>query len=145
MDKAFREALQQAIDERFECQRCGHCCKGDGQVRFGPEEARGMADHLKLNLKSFLKEYTLKIGPRKWMLKGRFAGEHETGAGHEQWCVFLFREEDGRYGCRVNQFKPEQRMLFPDKWRNTDSFKTCAGLRLLKASLMRERRIAGSD
>ena len=145
MDKVERKELLQAISGHFECQRCGHCCKGDGQVRFGVDEAHRMADHLGLKLKDFLGKYALKIGPGRYMLKDRWAEDHETGLGREQWCVHLFRGDDGRYGCCVNNVKPDQCESFPYKWRNADSFRTCAGLRLMGALLRAGRQSIRSD
>jgi Fe-S-cluster containining protein len=41
-------------------------------------------------------------------------------------CIFLQAD-----GCQIHPVKPEQCATFPMKWRNPDSFETCAGLRAL--------------
>jgi Fe-S-cluster containining protein len=41
-------------------------------------------------------------------------------------CIFLQAD-----GCQIHAVKPEQCASFPMKWRNPDSFETCAGLRAL--------------
>ncbi len=130
--------LQHAIETRFVCHRCGHCCKGDGLVQFGPLEADRMADHLGLSRRQFLKQFALRVEDDQWILRDRFVQDARTGGRREQWCIFLERDADGRYGCRVNPAKPDQCGSFPAQWRNPDSLQTCVGLRRLLADLKAE-------
>lgn len=124
------DVLQDAIEKEFACERCGHCCTGDGAVRIGPAEADRMARHLGLPRRKFLKQYAKQVGPDQWWLLDQ--------DNPEQWCVFLFKDSDGLFGCRVNEAKPDQCRSFPARWRNPGSLRTCAGLRTLVAKL-RER------
>lgn len=121
------EVLQQAIETEFACERCGHCCTGDGAVRIGPVEADRMARALGLSRRKFLKQYAKPVGPDQWWLLDQ--------DNLDQWCIFLTRDADGLFGCRVNDAKPDQCRSFPAKWRNPGSLKTCAGLRTLVSNL----------
>ncbi len=131
--RVFQETLQEAIAREFQCHRCGNCCKGDGVVHFGAEEADRMAELLGMTRKDFLREFARKIGPEEWRLRDQ--------NNAEQWCIFLQRDADGLYGCRVNPAKPDQCRSFPEKWRNPDSLQSCSGLRAL-VGLLRERQTA---
>lgn len=124
------DVLQEAIETGFACERCGNCCKGEGAVRIGPAEADRLARHLHLPRRKFLKQYARQMGAEEWWLIN-----HDNA---ELWCIFLTRDADGLYGCQVNEAKPDQCRSFPAKWRNSDSLRTCAGLRTLVAGL-RER------
>ncbi|MBI3736929.1 YkgJ family cysteine cluster protein [Candidatus Sumerlaeota bacterium] len=129
---AISEAeFQSAIEREFKCNRCGHCCKGDGVVEVGLEEIDRMAAHLGLSRKEFVGKYAVKAGATKWWLIDQ--------KNPERWCIFLTLGPDGLYGCAVNEAKPDQCSSFPAKWRNEDSFRTCAGLRFLMRTL-RERK-----
>lgn len=130
--------LQEAIETRFQCARCGHCCKGDGVVRFGPAEAGRLADKLGLTRHQFLKTYALRLGAKEWVLRDKMVPMPGAPGGVEQWCIFLERDHEGLYLCSVNEAKPRQCHDFPAKWVNNDSLETCAGLRILAAQLRRE-------
>jgi hypothetical protein len=121
------DELQEAIEHEFVCERCGHCCTGEGAVRIGPAEADRMARHLGLPRRKFLKQYARQVAPEQWWLLDQ--------ANPDLWCIFLVRGEDGLFGCRVNAAKPNQCLSFPAKWRNPGSLKTCAGLRTLVSKL----------
>lgn len=125
------EVVQHAIEQEFECHRCGNCCKGEGVVKIGRVEADRMAKHLGLSRRVFLERYAQRVSPNTWWLIDR--------DNEERWCIFLTRDAEGRYGCMVNAAKPNQCAAFPAKWRNSDSFKTCPGLRALMARLEARR------
>jgi Fe-S-cluster containining protein len=127
------ERLQQAIEHDFQCQRCGNCCKGDGLVHFGAREAQRMADALKITRASFLRRYAINVERGQWVLKDR--GVQISPNVRELWCIFLRRDPDGLYACDINRAKPDQCREFPAKWRNPDSLRSCAGLRLLMRGL----------
>lgn len=132
MPSREQKKLQKAIEERFECLRCGNCCKGDGVVRIGPEELKRMAAKLGITEKAFIKQYTMIYGEQEWWLIDKIVEEHGEQI---KWCIFLEIMDDGLYGCRVNEAKPDQCASFPAKWRNNDSLRSCAGLRALRAEL----------
>ena len=125
------EQIQTAVEQEFECHRCGNCCKGEGAVAVDAARARRMADHLGVEVEDFLKEYTLPVAPGLWWLLDQ--------PNEERWCVFLEQDEEGLYACRVNEVKPEQCRDFPKVWRNEDSFRTCAGLKALMEKLRKRK------
>lgn len=130
--------LQEAIEKDFACARCGHCCKGDGIVRFKASEAEAMAKLLGLARRKFLKTYAIQAGRGEWWMRDKMVRSANPHQPEEKWCVFLDIMADGLYGCRLQDAKPRQCAVFPAKWRNEDSVKTCAGLRRLVAGLARE-------
>jgi hypothetical protein len=131
------DRLQQAIETHFQCQRCGNCCKGDGLVHFGADEAQAMADALGVTRAAFLRRHAVKVEPGRWILKDRIV-KPTPSAPREIWCIFLQQGADGRYGCQINEAKPDQCREFPARWRNPDSLTDCAGLRLLLRQLREE-------
>jgi len=132
------EALQRAIDERFQCARCGFCCKGDGIVRLGRLEVERMALALGQTRHRFLKTYALRIDRVTWILKDRWARPRGVLEGSpEKWCIFLDQAADGAYLCHLEEAKPDQCRRFPAQWINDDSLSTCVGLRTLVTALRR--------
>lgn len=130
-----RETIQTAIENEFECNRCGHCCKGDGLVEVGSAEVARMSEYLGLTRKQFLAQYTRPGRPgHYWLIDQK---------NEEKWCIFLFMDETGKYGCQVNPAKPDQCGTFPAEWRNPDSFRTCSGLRKLVRTLRKS--VAGDS
>ena len=127
------EILQEAIEREFGCNRCGHCCKGEGVVEVGAPELDRMAELLGLTRKEFVKTYAIKASETKWWLIDQ--------KNPERWCIFLTLDSAGLYGCAVNAAKPDQCESFPAKWRNEDSLRTCSGLR----SLMRRLRVRADE
>lgn len=123
--------LQAAIEKDFVCARCGHCCKGDGVVRFGAAEAEAMARLLAMPRRKFLKTYAIQAGRGEWWLRDKMVRTAHAHAPEEKWCVFLEIMADGLHGCRLQDAKPRQCGVFPARWRNGDSLKTCLGLRRL--------------
>lgn len=129
------DVIEQAVAEEFACHRCGACCKGDGVVEFGREEAERMAEHLRIDVGEFVARYAVA------QRRGRYYLIDQQN--EEKWCIFLQIDDKGRYGCKVNAAKPDQCRGFPYGWRNPDSFETCMGLRTLMTSL-RARAAAGA-
>ena len=122
-----KRALTETIRERFVCERCGNCCKGEGVVQVDDEQAQGIADFLGLSKRSFLGKYAKPVLDGAYWLK-----EIDN---EERWCVFLEQDAQGLYGCAINPVKPDQCGSYPQKWRNHDSVETCAGLKTLQSKL----------
>lgn len=130
--------LQEAIEQHFQCARCGHCCKGDGLVRLGLPEVERITHALGISRKEFEKSWGLPFGRGQWVLRDRFVERAWPSGRREQWCIFLELGADGLFGCRLQAAKPDQCRSFPRAWRNADSLETCVGLRALAARLRRE-------
>ncbi len=108
--------------EEFTCRRCGNCCKGDGIVNLLEEDIRAAAKYLQITRDNFLQSYTtVNESGERWLIDKFVAGE--------QWCVFLERDEQCAYRCRIQQAKPEQCTHFPFKWRSKDAVQWCEGLK----------------
>ena len=96
-------------------------------VTLGPAEADRAAEFLGLERAAFLSKYAIEVARDEWVLTEQ--------SNAEQWCVFLERDGEGLYGCAINPAKPDQCRSYPARWRNDDSYRTCAGLKALLAKL----------
>jgi Fe-S-cluster containining protein len=106
---------------RFACQRCGQCCKGNGVVNLKAAETAGMAAALGLPSEEFLSLYTRPSDSNGcWLI--------DRSVDDELWCVFLQRDAEGLYGCRVQAAKPAQCRNFPYTWRTPGAERWCRGL-----------------
>lgn len=82
---------------RFECQRCGNCCRGEpGYVWVSAEEIQAISDHVKLSRGGFGKKYLRKVGKRI-SLRERSNGD----------CIMYSS------GCSIYRVRPKQCRTFP--------------------------------
>ena len=82
---------------RFECQRCGKCCRGEpGYVWVKPDEIARMAEHLKVTAQEFRETYVRRQG------LGLSLKERDNGD-----CI-LWKEK-----CLVYECRPVQCRGFP--------------------------------
>ena len=82
---------------RFECQKCGRCCRGEpGVVWVNRDEIVGMSEHLGISVDEFRHRYLRRVGFRL-SLKERDNGD----------CV-LYRD-----GCAAYPVRPRQCRTFP--------------------------------
>lgn len=110
-----RKFLIKAIKERFECQRCGLCCKAPGYVFLTAKDIGQISRRLKLTQESFLSQYCTKA-----------QGSHVLKAHEDGSCIFL---KD--FGCEIHEVKPKQCRDFPRLWREPDAFDYCEGIKKL--------------
>lgn len=87
---------------KYNCRRCGTCCRWPGVVRLLPDEISGIADYLGLAPVDFIARYTALAPDRQ----GLILTEQDGGA-----CIFL----EGNL-CRINPVKPLQCRDFPARW-----------------------------
>ncbi len=88
---------------RFECRRCGDCCRGEpGYVWVTRDEIRRMASHLGLSPEEFAEMYVRRVGFRR-SLTERPNGDCVLWAGQDR-------------GCLVYPVRPIQCRTFPF-WR----------------------------
>ena len=106
---------------RFECRRCGRCCRGPGgYVWLSPEETAAIADALGMTLSAFGKRYLRNT------LSGPALVDSASGD-----CPLL--GDDGR--CRVYGARPRQCRTWP-WWKQNlraradwdDEAKRCPGM-----------------
>lgn len=82
---------------RFECTRCGACCRRPGFVYLGEREPERIAEHLRLPLEQFERRFLSRHEDGSWMI--------EVGEGG---CPLL----DGDL-CSVDAVKPGQCRAYP--------------------------------
>ncbi len=83
---------------RFECTRCGNCCRGPGYVWVDEEETQALADHFEMDVITFEKVYTRKTG------RNRSLREQANDN-----CIFF----DDQQGCLVYEARPQQCRTWP--------------------------------
>ena len=87
---------------RYECQRCGNCCRWHGEVPVTDAEVKKISDFLEMPLYDFVAEFTdLRINRAGLTLIDKPNGE----------CIFL----DG-ITCTIQPVKPDQCAGFPNRW-----------------------------
>lgn len=88
---------------RYQCQRCGNCCRWPGFVRLERGEEERIAAFLGLTPEQFVNEFC-ELHPNRQALsiKSRPNGE----------CTML----DGRNVCAIQPVKPLQCAGFPNAW-----------------------------
>ena len=86
----------------YQCQRCGNCCRWQGDVRITEEETAKIAHFLGMEVEDFIADYT-RINANR---TGLSIIDQDDGA-----CIFL----DG-IDCRIQEVKPSQCAGFPNKW-----------------------------
>ncbi len=99
---------------KFECARCGRCCRGEpGYVWLRESDITGIADCLGMPRDEVVQEYVRGAGPR-YSLKELKNGD----------CVFW------NGGCKIYSVRPPQCRSFPfwkDKLRTVSTWKELAG------------------
>jgi len=104
---------------KFECQRCGSCCRGEpGVVWMNKKETKNVCVSLGISIDLFTKNYVRLINGRISLL------EHENGD-----CVMYDN------GCKIYETRPRQCKTFPfwsSNLKNKTEWevqkKTCPGI-----------------
>lgn len=90
---------------RFQCQRCGNCCRGEpGYIWVSPGEIKDISLYLGLRVEEFARKYLKKIGRRFSLI--------ELSVGD---CV-MYEARSGQSesgGCRIYPVRPKQCSTFP--------------------------------
>ncbi len=87
---------------RYECVRCGNCCRWPGPVRVTEKEIGGIAAFLGIAESAFTERYTRLVDNRSALS----LTEKPDGS-----CIFL----DGNR-CSIQAVKPKQCRDFPNDW-----------------------------
>jgi len=86
---------------RFECQRCGNCCRGEpGYIWVNVKEADAISRHMQESPSKFAEKYLRKVGHRISLL------ERPNGD-----CILYSN------GCSIYEVRPKQCRTFPF-WRS---------------------------
>jgi Fe-S-cluster containining protein len=99
---------------KFECRRCGNCCRVPGYVHLTQSEIDACAEYLKMGAGEFIEKYTRLTKYRT----GLSLLERQDGS-----CIFL--SEGGE--CLIEPVKPLQCRQFPAIWKYDDMEEVCAG------------------
>jgi uncharacterized protein len=83
----------------FACQRCGHCCQGQGGIVLTLEDMARLADHLGLDLAGFLSKHTESRG-----------GKACLTTGPDGFCEFF---DTAQSGCGVHVARPDVCRAWP--------------------------------
>jgi len=102
--------------ERFQCRRCGRCCRWPGYVRLTHDEVDAIAGFLEMTPEAFAEKYTRLTADRS----GLSLVERADGV-----CVFLTEARPA--ACRIEAVKPRQCRDFPEKWNFPGWEKECPG------------------
>jgi Fe-S-cluster containining protein len=78
-----------ALQESFDCQRCGHCCEGRGGIVLQDSDLQRLALHFNMDESAFCASYVEICN-----------GKRTLRVGEDELCVFY------RQGCTVHEFKP---------------------------------------
>ncbi len=100
--------------KKFQCQRCGECCKQKGYVYLDGGEVDRTADFLKMDIYDFTEQFCEVVDRRRLILK----------RNRNDACIFLKADE-----CMINPIKPNQCSDFPFEWKTEKSLIYCRGLR----------------
>jgi len=95
------------------CQRCGACCRWEGDVCLTDADISAIAAFLSISEEDFINTYCRLQRNRK----GLSLIDDENGA-----CIMLTPQ-----GCRIQPVKPQQCTDFPHKWNFPGWEKRCPG------------------
>ena len=84
---------------RFECTRCGRCCRGAGNVWVSDEEIETLAKISEIAIDEFRRTHVKRSGRRGLVLSQK----------RNQDCIFW----DDSLGCRVYAARPQQCRTYP--------------------------------
>ncbi len=85
--------------EKFQCQRCGGCCKGESTVSLSQEEIERIARYLGLSGENFLEKYAVRKDINRIEMKV-FQG----------YCIFFDQHQKI---CLIHSVKPEKCKEWP--------------------------------
>lgn len=98
---------------KFQCKRCGSCCRWPGAVKVSSQEVDAIAAFLNIDAENFLEEHTRLTSDRQHL------SLCENSRGE---CEFLVENQ-----CLIEPVKPQQCRNFPEKWNFPGWQKLCAG------------------
>ena len=110
------------MEKKFECKRCGNCCRWSGYVRIDSSEIDAIAAFLGFSSEEFIAKYTRLTADRS----GLSLLENPDGS-----CPYLVDSPEGP-ACRLQAVKPRQCCDFPLKWNFPGWEKECAGGKVMQ-------------
>ena len=104
------------LEETFECQNCGTCCRWSGSVLLSEKDISSLATHLALPEEVFIEQYTQLASNRIQLA----LVDQADGS-----CIFLKGDR-----CEVYEARPWQCRSFPFVWRVSSGCPALARLSL---------------
>lgn len=98
---------------KFECKRCGACCRWKGYVYVTTTDVTNAAVYLGVDERTFVNEYVDVERRPRLNLKTKPGGE----------CIFLEGND-----CRIYPARPWQCQSFPQYWRVPELEVLCPGI-----------------
>lgn len=80
----------------FNCQRCGHCCQGEGGIILTDHDQMRLAKHLGMDIPSMLEKYAQTRN-----------GKIELICGDDGYCIFY------KDGCGIHPGRPDVCRAWP--------------------------------
>lgn len=102
--KSIEPARPASSGPRYECVRCGNCCRWPGWVRLTGDDITAIAGYLGMDERGFIEKHT-RLRPSR---DGLALIERPDGS-----CIFL----EGVNHCAIQPVKPLQCRGFPNVWR----------------------------
>lgn len=106
--------------QSFDCQRCGHCCRGRGGIVVSAGDLKRLCAFTRTTPEEFLNAWGEKRG-----------GKLHIRAGEDAFCVFFTQDT----GCAVHEAKPDICRAWPyfrgnlmDAWSFESSKDFCPGI-----------------
>jgi Fe-S-cluster containining protein len=88
---------------KWNCQRCGNCCRWPGIVKVDDHEIAKIADYIKINQQEFIDKFTELRPDRKGLT---------IISKDDDSCIFL----EGKNHCTIQAVKPKQCKEFLVTW-----------------------------
>ena len=104
-----------ATTPRYECIRCGNCCRWAGWVYLTDAECDAIAAFMGMPPRDFTAKYT-RLAPDRQRL-GLVEKKDDA-------CIFL----SGQNHCQINAVKPRQCREFPNGWSFPGFERSCRAL-----------------
>jgi len=106
-------------NSKFECKRCGLCCK-TADIMLSNREINGISYHLKIDREEFIKKFTKikeinkikHFGDKDYYITGKC---YVIKKDENNVCPF-FREENKLSYCTIYEYRPIVCRLFPYIW-----------------------------
>lgn len=85
--------------EKFVCQRCGECCRGESTVSLSDTEIQKIAQFLGLSIEDFFKNFIVLKGEKRKEMKIK-----------DGYCIFFDQEKKL---CKIHPVKPNKCKEWP--------------------------------
>ncbi len=115
---------------RFQCQRCGNCCRGEpGYIWVSTEEIKSISLYVGLQVKEFARKYLKKVGQKFSLTEFSNGDCIMYKACSERRSRSPERSEGESGKCQIYPARPRQCSTFPFWPRNLESYEAWTALK----------------